>query len=237
MVDSHIQAFFGQNTGIVVKTPSRSKNFVFFECIKKKPNGVWEKPSANEGKLIKFSLEEVVMILQVLNRRLLIWTNYHSYQNKKTQISFSWENNNTEVLWININDYSKMLNFAQVEILRLLLTHILNEKIIYASSLKKETKPVSHDRFNHNLNTENLLSEIYKEAIEEQPSMKKVPIMTQIEGLIRAESNKAILIKFKSNKELWIPKSTIHSEYIPRKNNIQSFLIENWILKKNNLIS
>ncbi|MHA2430823.1 MAG: hypothetical protein ACXACC_07300 [Promethearchaeota archaeon] len=237
MVDSHFQSFFGQNTGIVVKTQSRLKNFVFFQCIKKKPNGVWEKPSANEGKTIKFSLEEVVMILQVLNRKIINWTNYHSYQNKKTHISFSWEDNNTDVLWINISDYSKMLNFAQVEILRLLLTHILNEKIIYATTSKKKPKSVFQDEFDQNLITENLFSNIYKEAIEEQPSMKNTLIMTQIEGLIKAESSKAILVQFNSDREVWIPKSTIHSQYIPRKNNTQSFLIENWILKKNNLIS
>ena len=237
MVDSHIQSFFGQNTGIIIKTPSRSKNFVFFQCIKKKPNGVWEKPSANEGKTIKFSLEEVVMILQVLNRKIINWTNYHSYQNKKTHISFSWEDNNTDILWINISEYSKMLNFAQVEILRLLLTHILNEKIIYATSSKKKSKPISQDGFDQNLINEKNFSNIYKEAIEEQPSMKKTPIMTQIEGLIKAESSKAILVQFYSDREVWIPKSTIHSQYIPRKNNTQSFLIENWILKKNNLIS
>ncbi len=237
MVDSHIQSFFGQNTGIIIKTQSRSKNFVFFQCIKKKPNEVWEKPSVNEGKTIKFSLEEVVMILQVLNRKIMNWTNYHSYQNKKTHISFSWEDNNADVLWINISDYSKMLNFAQVEILRLLLTHILNEKIIYATSLKKKNKPITQDEFDYNLITQNTFSNIYKEAIEEQPSMKKVPLMTQIDGLIKAESTKAILVQFYSDREVWIPKSTIHSQYIPRKNNTQSFLIENWILKKNNLIS
>ncbi len=237
MVDSHIQSFFGQNTGIIVKTQSRSKNFVFFQCIKKKSNGVWEKPSANEGKTIKFSLEEVVMILQVLNRKIINWTNYHSFQDNKTHISFNWEDNNADVLWININDYSKMLNFAQVEILRLLLTHILNEKIIYATSSKEKDNLVFQDEFAHNLITENIFSNIYNETIEEQPSMKKTPIMTQIEGVIKAESNKAILVQFNSDREVWIPKSTIHSQYIPRKNNTQSFLIENWILKKNNLIS
>ncbi len=237
MVDSHIQSFFGQNTGIIIKTQSRSKNFVFFQCIKKKPNGVWEKPSVSEGKTIKLSLEEVVMILQVLNRKIMNWTNYHSYQNKKTHISFSWEDKDTDILWININDYSKMLNFAQVEILRLLLTHILNEKIIYATSSKKKFKPTSQDEFDYNLITQNSFPNIYKEAIEEQPSMKETPIITQIDGLIKAESNKAILIQFHSNREVWIPKSTIHSQYIPRKNSTQSFLIENWILKKNKLIS
>ena len=140
MADSHIQSFFGQNTGIIVKTTSRSKQCVFFQCLKKKPNGIWEKPSANEGKIIKFSLEEIIMILQVLNRNLTNWTNYHSYQNEKTHISFNWEDENTDILWINIGDYSKMLNFAQTEILKLLLTHLLNEKVIYGNSSNKKTK-------------------------------------------------------------------------------------------------
>jgi hypothetical protein len=130
-----------------------------------------------------------------------------------------------------------MLNFAQVEILRLLLTHILSEKIIYATSSIKKPKPVVQDEFNQNIMIENFSANIYKEAKEEQTHMQKTPILTQIEGIIKAESNKAILVEFYSDREVWIPKSTIHSQYITRKNNTQNFLIENWILKKNNLIT
>ncbi|MFX1234750.1 MAG: hypothetical protein ACFFBY_09345 [Promethearchaeota archaeon] len=237
MVDAHIQSFFGHNTGIIVKTLSRSKPYILFRFIKKKPSGVWEKPSINEGKLIKFSLEEIIMILQVLNRNILNWTNYHTYQNKKKHISFNWEENSTEILWINIDDYSKMLNFAQIEILRLLMTHILNEKIIYATSSKRKFKGISSELENESYISDE--TENYNLKIEESRHYnfkKEIPIMTSIQGLIKGESNKAILIEFGANKEIWIPKSTIHSQYIPKKCN-QTFLIENWILEKNKIKS
>lgn len=232
MVDSHIQSFFGQSTGVIVKSHSKSKPTIFFQCLKKKSNGIWEKPSLNEGKIIKFSLEEVVMILQVLNRKLVNWINYHSYQNRKTQISFSWEDKNADVLWINIGDYSKMLNFSQTEILRLLLTHLLNEKIVYSSNTIIKNKNIHKEEKRENSDIDNCL-----ETIEDQTPIKNTPLLTQIEGLIKSESTKAILIEFSSDKKIWIPKSTIHSEYNPRKNSIHIFLVENWILRKNNLIS
>ena len=48
---------------------------------------------------------------------------------------------------------------------------------------------------------------------------------------------KALLIQFNSGDELWIPKSTIHGEYVPKKNKDQKFLIDDWILKKNKIIT
>jgi len=237
MVNAHIQSFFGQNTGIIVRTHSRSKPYIFFHFIRKKNNGIWEKPSSHEGKVIKFSLEEIVMILQVLNRNLLNWTNYHTYEDKKTHISFSWEEDNTDILWINIDDYSKMLNFAQTEILRLLMTHLLNEKIIYASASKKEStksdETLLENQFSYYVNDRKIIPN----SNQKESRKKKSSIMSPIEGVIKGESEKAILIKFDSNKEVWIPKSTIHSRYVLRKNNTQTFIIENWILKKNNLES
>jgi len=47
MVDSHLKSFFGQNTGIIVSSYSSSDPFTFIHCFKKKPNGIWEKPSSN----------------------------------------------------------------------------------------------------------------------------------------------------------------------------------------------
>lgn len=237
MVDAHIQSFFGQNTGIIVKTLSRSKPYIFFHFIKKKNNGIWEKPSSNQGKVIKFSLEEIVMILQVLNRNLLNWTNYHTYRDKKTHISFSWEEDNTDILWINIDDYSKMLNFAQTEILRLLMTHLLTEKIIYATTLKKESIRSDNTLLENQLSYFSNDKSLIHNSSQNETKRKKSSIMSPIEGLIKGESEKAMLIKFDSNKEVWIPKSAIHSRYVLRKNNTQTFVIENWILKKNNLES
>ena len=121
MVDSHSKSFFGQNTGIIVSSSSSSDPFMFIHCFKKKPNGVWEKPSANEGKAIKFSLEEIVMILRVLNRETHKWQCKHIFKGKESSVSFNWEDSNQEVLWINVAKYSKRLNLAQTVILRLLL--------------------------------------------------------------------------------------------------------------------
>ncbi len=138
MANTHSQSFFGQNTGLIINSSSREEPYIFLTCIKRKSDGIWEKPSLNEGKVIKCSLEELVMILQVLNRKTLNWQTIHDYKDNKTSISFGWEDDKAQILWINIGNYSKMLNFAQTEILRLLILHILKEKIKYATSSKKE---------------------------------------------------------------------------------------------------
>ncbi|MCK4284766.1 MAG: hypothetical protein KAX18_01135, partial [Candidatus Lokiarchaeota archaeon] len=99
--------------------------------IKKKGDGSWEKLSTREGKTIKVSLEEVVMILEVLKKKMKSWSTVHSFKEDKTSISISWEGE-TKV-WFNIGDYPKMLSFAQIEILKLLLLHLLEEKIEFAT--------------------------------------------------------------------------------------------------------
>lgn len=138
MADQHSQSFFGQNTGLIINSSSKSDAFIFIRSIKRKSDGIWEKPSAGEGKVIKCSLEEIIMILNVLNRKALNWQSYHTYKNNKTSISFGWEDEKAQTLWINIDKYSKMINSAQSELLRLLLTHILDEKIKYATSSPNE---------------------------------------------------------------------------------------------------
>jgi len=60
---------------------------------------------------------------------------------------------------------------------------------------------------------------------------------------IKTESPKALLLLFFNGKEGWIPKSTIHSEYKNDEKSKgdnapqQSFVIDSWVLKKNNIIS
>jgi hypothetical protein len=118
---------------MIVKSTSKYDPFIYIQCIKKKPSGEWEKPTNNEGKFIKISLEETVFIIQVLNRQKKTWQCKHNYKDLSTSISFSWEDDQSEFLWINIGDYSKMLDFAQAEVFRLLITHILDEKIIFST--------------------------------------------------------------------------------------------------------
>ncbi len=242
MVDSHSKTFFGQNTGIIVSSFSSSDPFTFIHCFKKKPNGTWEKPSSKEGKSIKFSLEEIVLILRVLNRKTLEWQSHHNYKDTKTSISFNWENEETEILWINIGKYSKRLTLAQTEILRLLLSHFLHEKIIYSTFHKKVADKVKPKKlesqkinepneidYNPNLGSRFNLNE----AINRSDIIND---MSDIDGSIVGETDKAFLIKFDDNEE-WIPKSAIKNHSVLQNNVSQKFLIDNWILRKLNLIS
>ncbi|GAH14971.1 unnamed protein product, partial [marine sediment metagenome] len=73
------------------------------------------------------------MMLEVLNRKCANWSSYHSFKDNQTQIVFEWEDEKARTLWIKIDKYSKMLNYAQAEILRRLLTHFLEEKIVHAT--------------------------------------------------------------------------------------------------------
>ena len=263
MGDTHSKSFFGQNTGLIINSSSKSDPFFFIRCIKKKPVGSWEKPSAGEGKVIKCSLDEIVMILQVLNRKQLNWSSYHTYKNNQTSISFGWEDEQAETLWINIANYSKMLNFAQAEILRLLLVHILHEKIKYATcsngenlNNKMESKS-SSEGANHNSNNmnnnitfeknyeQNLFERDFDETTNQDKQLSSILVsksklfreMTSINGAIKGETEKALMIAFKSGQEIWIPKSTIHCQYIPKKMFNQNFLIDNWILKRNKILT
>ncbi|MHA1272286.1 MAG: hypothetical protein ACTSQP_08300 [Promethearchaeota archaeon] len=236
MVDTHFQSFFGQNTGIIVMSPSKEEPFILIRFIKKKDINTWERPSAGEGKIIKISMEEIVMILEVLNKNLFNWTTYHSFKNNRTKISFSWENNGEERFWITIDNYSKMLTTPQAEILKMLLSHILKEKIKYATILRQKTdnqiknnKQFFKEFYDNYQNIKN--DSIYKSNVEKSKNIIRV------EGLIKGETPKALLINFNSIGEIWIPKSTIHSDYISGKNIVQEFLIDSWVLKKNKIIS
>ena len=230
MADSHSKSFFGQNTGIIVSSSSSSDPFMFIHCFKKKPNGVWEKPSNNEGKAVKFSLEEIVMILRVLNHKTQKWQCQHVFKDKETAVFFNWEDNNHDVLWINVGKYSKRLNLAQTEILRLLLTHFLNEKIVYSTLQKKRNQKNQFQSDNLNIQLDDQI------LSHKDNNTKRNPNDTSnLYGSIVGETEKAVLIDFK-NKEEWIPKSAISNQYLPKKDVKQKFLINNWILKKLELI-
>jgi len=262
MGDTHSKSFFGQNTGLIVTSPSKTDPYFFIRCIKKKPGGSWEKPSSGEGKVIKCSLDEIVMILEVLNRRQLNWTNHHTFKDQKTKISFGWEDDQAKTLWINIANYSKMLSFAQTEILRLLLTHILMEKIKFATYTNRGSinefpeSEFNSNKINYDISDNNKLvfnriieQNLYDNGAIHHPHPKKriisdIPLKnplfrdtTHINGAIKGETEKALLITFDSGKEIWIPKSTIHCQYSPKKQFNQNFLIDNWILKRNKILT
>ena len=232
MTDTHSQSFFGQSTGLTIQTISNEEPFIFFKCIKKKANGIWEKPSNGEGKVIKCNLEEIIMILQVLNQNIRSWFTFHSFNETKTQICFKWEEEKDKKLWVNIGSYSKMLNFAQIEIFRLLLKHILKEKIEFAtkSSINQSTL-----KFTKKNPPETSNSEIPSTQTDYTNRNKKSNSQSQMSGTIIKETDHALLIKFSNGKEIWIPKSIIKSQYDSHKGILQSFFIDTWFLKKNNV--
>ncbi|MBY9004563.1 MAG: hypothetical protein KGD73_11365 [Candidatus Lokiarchaeota archaeon] len=239
MVDKHSQSFFGKSSGLTIQSSSKNEAFVFLKCIKKKGDGIWEKPSKGEGKTIKCSLDEIVMILEVLHKRLENWSSYHNFNDIKTQISFKWENEKKEILYVNIGSYSKMLKFSQIEILRLLLNHMLSEKIEFATTSNfseeqngkqraiKKTRSYEKKEQGSNSSVPSIRENI---EVSEKPSC-------QIEGAIKNETQKALLITFQNDREYWIPKSAIRSSYVSHQENQQSFIIDTWLLEKNDLVS
>ncbi|MHA1671574.1 MAG: hypothetical protein ACTSV5_13520 [Promethearchaeota archaeon] len=239
MVDKHSQSFFGKSSGLTIQSSSRNEPFIFFKCIKKKVDGIWEKPSKGEGKTIKCNLDEIIMIREVLHKRLENWSSYHNFNDTKTQISFKWENERKERLYINIGSYSKVLTFSQIEILKLLLNHMLSEKIEFAT-----TSNFSEGRKGkQKIITGNRSNDIHKEgpkspvpAIRANMGVSEKP-SCQVEGAIKNETQKALLITFQNDRECWIPKSAIRSSYVSDQENQQSFVIDTWLLEKNNILT
>jgi len=237
LTDKHSQSFFGQAVGLTIQSSSKSDPFIFFKCIKKKPDSSWEKPSLGEGKTIKISLDEMVCILYVLKRKSDSWSSYHAYKDKKTQISFSWEDSQKKKLWINIGSYSKMLGFAQVEIFKLLLKHLINEKIEYATILnvaKNKNNEIRESNREMPDQMKNLSSnEKINNRLSQETKVDKEKI--SIKGSIKAETGKALLIVFNNGQEVWIPKSIIHSKFLSDSSSDQEFIINSWILEKNKI--
>ena len=234
MVDKHSQSFFGQSTGLTLLSSSKSDSFIFFKCIKKKPDGSWEKPSLGEGKTIKCNLDEIVMILEVLQRNCDSWSSYHNFNEVKTQISFKWENEDKKKLLIYIGNYSKMLNFAQTEIFRLLLKHILKEKIEYATIVNINPRKAVVNDPKDNEQRNQVKNATALPVVQESVELNENEV-SQIKGVIEGETEKALLIQFNNDKEIWIPKSVIRSDYNSSNDISQNFMIDNWILKKNNV--
>jgi len=239
MTDNHSQSFFGQSTGLIIQSSSKNEPYIFLRCIKRKPDSVWEKPSLGEGKTIRCSLAEMIMILRVLKRKIDSWSSYHTYKDKNTPISFSWENNKEDKLWINIGNYSKMLGIAQIEMFRLLLKHLIKEKIEFATSSNISQKKDANQgeiQFSNDIQLDKI--ELDEKTIVETTIIKTNgidDIKIEINGSIKAETEKALLLVFKSGQEAWFPKSTIHSQYKADVGINQTFLANKWIIEKNKI--
>jgi hypothetical protein len=179
------------------------------------------------------------MILKVLKGKIPNWTTYHKFKDIKTQISFKWENESRKSLWINIGEYPKMLGIPQVEIFKLLLKHLIKEKIEYSTVLDLSKLQANSERSG---NAERKAVEIHPEKINIEKNTEKstnanTSDKIKISGAINGETEKALLLNFETGQELWVPKSVIHSKFNSVKGESQMFMIDDWILKKNKIMT
>ncbi len=96
------------------------------------------------------------------------------------------------------------MDYAQSEIFRLLLKHLLKEKIEFptiAEKINNKSKSIQVEPIN--LNTD---------AVKQENGSKSGDVI-KIKGTVKAETPKALLIEFKPGLEDWIPKSMIKSQY------------------------
>jgi hypothetical protein len=233
MTDTHNRSFFGQSTGIIIQSPSKESDFIFFQFLKKKENGTWEKPSLREGKIIKCGLEEMVMILEVLEGKKKSWSTIHKFNEEKTPISVNWEGE--AKVWFNVGEYPKMFSRPQIEVLRRLMEHILQEKIEFATTNAKNANAKRLDGGINNPKNNTIKEE---KAETELPLIEEVELgdgIAQITGHIKSETQKALLIEVKNGMESWFPKSVIKSSFDPDGKTEQSFLVDSWFLEKNKI--
>jgi hypothetical protein len=258
MADIHNKSFFGTNVGMILDSTSMTEQTLFLTFIRKKQDGSWEKPSLKEGKKVNFNLEELVWILEVLKNYVPEWSTVHKFEDTTTKISVSRvkDAKEQEKVCIQVNGYKKFLNYAESIVLTKLLDHILEEKIIYSTIPHQPSGKNGEEIVNlNNINIKKAEEEGEKRnipvAVEEVVPVKtkgkkvkekkedeqdKVKETHTISGSIQAETEKALRIMFESGKELWIPKSTMHSLYKADSDALQTFEIDAWILKKNELI-
>ena len=263
-MNRHNYSFFGNNTGLIFQSAAKTDPHIFFQVIKKKPNNSWEKPSQGEGKVIKFSLEEIIMILKLLDKKISNWNSYHTFKELNTQISLYWSQKDDTELFMKLGDYFKKLSEPQAELLKMLLEHVLEEKIRFATGSQKVSENESYKQKRTSKSKNNRqespkpppsyhlkpkeTNPQYKEPIPHQRLQKtntnritaeqketlRIEDITEIEGFQKGETEKALLIVF-GDKEVWIPKSTIHAQSPQGESDI--FQIDSWVLKKNQVFS
>ncbi len=255
MVDKHDKIFFGQNSAISVVTFAKEEPYFLLRCIKKKSDGSWEKPSKGEGKSVRLSLDELVMILHVLREEISAWSTTHKYKDQQTTITVNWSsgpNEEKKELWIVVAEYRKMMNVAQAEVLKLLLEHILKEKIEFSTVPQAAAKEEEAEG-----------SEIVEEQATEQPQTQKEKVeeeivkpspkatkakkegasqngkkngknaLVTVSGTIEGNTDKAIKVVFtKEGFDAWLPKSKISSKYDINSKDQQNFTVEAWIIEK-----
>jgi len=247
MVEYHNKSFFGSKVGMFFDSGSWTSQHIFLKFIKKRDNGTWEKPSQKEGKSIKFSLEDLANILRVLTKEVLSWNTVHVFEENKTSISFEWKKGDKEYFGIKVTDYYKKLNYAETVVFKALLEHVFEEKIAHSTVNSKNSSFKKSTGANTNAEISELVVTEETEGISEPKSSKtgqasplqleKDPETTTVGGVCEGKTEKALLILFESGKQIWIPKSTIRSDFDSESSGMQQFTIDTWVLKKNEVFA
>jgi len=238
LVDFHTKTFYGQKSSLIVTSPERTVPYIFLSCINRKDDGTWEKTSKGEGKTVKLSIEEIICILEILHRRSANWRGYHVFRERKTEIYTGWEDESRQVLRIKIGEYEKKIRFPNLNFLTLMLEHVLNEKIEFATSgtfESKEKEELIDEEGEYSVFAEHITARDglhIVETTEYGASIDRVDIKARI----KVESPKALLITLESDEEFWIPKSTVHNEYDVTSKDLQKFTVDKWIIEKHKIL-
>ena len=238
MTDFHTKTFYGNKTSVSVSSPSKNIPYIFLSCFNRKEDGSWEKIQEGEGKTVKLSIEEIICILEVLNKKSAIWRGYHIFKDRRTQIQVGWQDESREVLIIQIGSYKKKLRFPNINFLKMLMDHLLIEKIEFATGISTKSKEIEKnftEQEEYSLFTENITSRDGLRVVETTEYSPIAEVM-EISAKIKAESPKALLLSF-DQQEFWVPKSTIRSGYdVNKKETVQKFIIDQWIVERNRKI-
>jgi len=239
MTDYHTKTFYGQKSSITLTSPSKSVPYIFLSCINRKEDGKWENTSEGEGKTVKISIEEIICILEVLLKRSANWRGFHVFKERKTEIYLGWEKESREVIQIKIGEYIKKLRFPNLNFFTLMLEHILSEKIECATSGKSKKKSkdgATPEEGDYGIFSEHIIARDGFKVVETTEFGVSEETI-EIEAKVKVESPKALLIILESDKEFWIPKSTIHNNYdVENKKKLQTLIVDKWIIEKQRIL-
>jgi len=239
MTDYHTKTFYGQKSSITLTSPSKSAPYVFLSCINRKEDGSWENTSKGEGKTVKISTEEIICILEVLLKKSANWRGFHVFKERKTEIYVGWEKESREVVQIKIGEYIKKLRFPNLNFFTLMLEHILSEKIEFATSGKSKMISLdgtTQDEGEYGVFSEHIIARNGLQVVE-TTEFGVLKDTIEIKAKVKVESPKALLITLESDKEFWIPKSTIHNNYdVENKAKLQTLIVDKWIIEKQRII-
>jgi len=227
--------------------------------LKKKQDGGWEKPSNKEGLVVKIGLEEIAAINEVLGKGAKEFKTVHAYKEKKTPINVSWGadkgEKKTDIVWFNVGGYKIYLTHYQIQVCYDLFNHCYEEKIAQSTVSDQQPKisegkaeelaheevveptlnedePVPSDTDLADLGLDSApdteLLHDSSDNVHDEPALEDTAV---IKAAINGSTDKAIKVSY-NGKDVWLPKSKIHSQFDANKKEAQSFIIEKWLLKK-----